>query len=516
MKLPTDKLRQVIRLIHDESNTNRVIGITAGVSPNTVKNVRDLLRFNHKNWDDLKALDNDTLDKMLWGETKKATIRKPQPDWPLIHEELKKRDVTLELLWDEYREVVRNGVSYAHFTRNYKAWLKRCKLSLRFVYQPGEMLFVDFCGKTMPIIDPDTGEISQAQIFVGTLGSSGYLFATAVPSQTIANWLQAHIRMLEHIDGVPRYIVPDNLKSAVTKNTPTSVQLNSAYIEFAEHYEFIILPARPRKPRDKSLAEVGVQIVQRWVLARLRHQSFFRIEELNQALAFWMEKLNARVTRTYTKSRMERFTEQDRPALRPLSHERYAYSQWRHQVRVDEFYHVRFGERHYSVPYTLTHQLVDLRANENQLDIYFQRRKVATHGIDKTSGFTTDPNHQPSHHQHHLLDTQDALLQWAQDVGPATETFVKRNFQERRDFANGLKGIRALRRTVRREAWTDRLEAACQYALERNILTFERLHSILKHERYKRTQPLVTTTPPHENLRGADYFSLPDGENEPC
>lgn len=155
MKLPTDKLRQVIRLIHDESNTNRVIGITAGVSPNTVKNVRDLLRFNHKNWDDLKALDNDTLDKMLWGETKKATIRKPQPDWPLIHEELKKRDVTLELLWDEYREVVRNGVSYAHFTRNYKAWLKRCKLSLRFVYQPGEMLFVDFCGKTMPIIDPD-------------------------------------------------------------------------------------------------------------------------------------------------------------------------------------------------------------------------------------------------------------------------------------------------------------------------------------------------------------------------
>ena len=159
---------------------------------------------------------------------------------------------------------------------------------------------------------------------------------------------------------------------------------------------------------------------------------------------------------------------------------------------------------------------MDLRANENQLDIYFQRRKVATHGIDKTSGFTTDPNHQPSHHQHHLLDTQDALLQWAQDVGPATETFVKRNFQERRDFANGLKGIRALRRTVRREAWTDRLEAACQYALERNILTFERLHSILKHERYKRTQPQVTTTPPHENLRGADYFSLADGENEPC
>ena len=215
MKLATEKLRQVIRLIHDDSHSNRVIGMTVGVSPNTVKNVRDLLRYNHKNWDDLKELDNETLDKILWGETKKPAIRKPQPDWSLVHEELKKRDVTLELLWDEYRSAVPNGVSYAQFTRNYRVWLKRCKLSLRFVYQPGDMLFVDFCGKTMPIINPDTGEISQAQIFVGTLGSSGYLFATAVLSQTIADWLQAHIRMLEHIGGVPRCIVPDNLKSAI-------------------------------------------------------------------------------------------------------------------------------------------------------------------------------------------------------------------------------------------------------------------------------------------------------------
>ncbi len=516
MKLPTEKLRQVIRLIHDESNSNRVIGITVGVSPNTVKNVRDLLRHNHKTWDDLKSLDNDALDKTLWGETKKAAVRKPQPDWSLIHEELKKRDITLELLWDEYRSAVPDGVSYAQFTRNYRTWQKRCKLSLRFVYQPGEMLFVDFCGKTMPIINADTGEVNQAQIFVGTLGSSGYIFATAVPSQTIADWLQAHIRMLEHIGGVPRCIVPDNLKSAVTKNTATTIQLNSAYIELAEHYGFIILPARPRKPRDKSLAEVGVQIVQRWVLARLRHQSFFRIEELNQALAFWMEKLNARITRTYKKSRIDRFKELDRPALRPLNHERYAYSQWRHQIRVDEFYHVRFGERHYSVPYTLTHQLVDLRANENRLDVYFQRRKVASHVIEPTSGFTTDPSHQPPHHQYHICDTQEALLQWAQDIGPATSEFVTRNFQERRDFANGLKGIRALRRTVRKEEWTDRLEVACQYALERNLLTFERLRSILKNELYKRIQPQVTTTPPHENLRGAGYFSLSDGENGSC
>lgn len=314
MKLPIETLRQVLRLACDMHYSNRAVGRLSGVVPNTVRAVRDLLRLGQYGWDDLKDLDNDGLRQALFGSEQQPPSRKPQPDWLMVHAELQKRDVTLELLWDEYRAVTPDGISYAQFTRSYRKWRKGCKLSLRYVYHSGEMLFVDFCGKTMPIRNRDTGEVRKVQIFVGTLGASGYLFATAVETQTIEDWLKAHVRMLEHIDGVPRFIVPDNLKSAVTKHTRSAIVLNPAYQELAEHYGFVILPARPRQPKDKALAEVGVQIVQRWVLARLRHQVFFSLDELNHALDYWMRQLNHKTTRTYPQSRMSRLAELDTPA----------------------------------------------------------------------------------------------------------------------------------------------------------------------------------------------------------
>lgn len=511
MKLSMDTLRQVIRLACDTQHSHRAVGRLAGVAANTVKAVRDLLRLGQHRWDDLKDLDDDGLRRALFGQDIVPPSRKPLPDWPTVHAELQKRDVTLELLWEEYRDMTPDGVSYAQFTRLYRQWRKRCKLSLRYVHRPGEMLFVDFCGKTMPIRDRETGEIRMAQVFVGTLGASGYLYAIAVATQTIEDWLKAHIRMLEHIGGVPRFIVPDNLKSAVTKHTRSEILLNPAYQELAEHYGFVILPARPRQPKDKALAEVGVQIVQRWVLARLRHQTFFSLDELNHALAFWMEQLNGKTTRTYPQNRVTRLEELDSPALQALREDRYPYSQWQYRVRVDERYHVRFDKHYYSVPYTLAHQLVDVRASEEQLDIYSQRRRVASHPLQHGPGITTNPAHQPPHHRHHVSDSPDSLRSWAQDIGPATLQFVQRNLEERRDFANGLKGIRALRRDVRREAWQDRLEQACAYAVARNILTYDRLRSILVHESYLRQPPAAPATPHHDNLRGAAYYSQQKG-----
>ncbi|WP_085276205.1 IS21 family transposase [Pseudogulbenkiania subflava] len=516
MKLPIETLRQVLRLACDMNYSNRAVGRLSGVAPNTVRAVRDLLRLGQYGWDDLKDLDNDGLRQALLGPAQQPPSRKPQPDWLLVHAELQKRDVTLELLWDEYRAVTPDGISYAQFTRAYRKWRKGCKLSLRYVYHPGEMLFVDFCGKTMPIRDRDTGEIRRVQIFVGTLGASGYLFATAVETQTIEDWLKAHVRMLEHIGGVPRFIVPDNLKSAVTKHTRSVIVLNPAYQELAEHYGFVILPARPRQPKDKALAEVGVQIVQRWVLARLRHQVFFSLEELNHALNYWMCQLNHKTTKTYPQSRMSRLAELDTPALAPLRDDRYPYSQWRYRVRVDERHHVRFVDHYYSVPYTLAHQLVDLRASNERLDIYSQRRRVASHEIKLGAGISTDPSHLAPHHRHHVGDSPDALRAWAKDIGPATLQLVQRNLEERRDFANGLKGIRALRRDVRREGWQERLEQACSYALARNILTYDRLRSILRHEPYRRDKASSATTPHHENLRGASYFAVPPEGGKAC
>lgn len=515
MKLSIEKLRQVVRLASDPSHSHRAVGRLAGVAANTVRRIRGLLRIRQLSWDGLKGLDDGQLYKALYGQSDTPSSRKPLPDWPTVHAELQKRDVTLGLLWEEYRESMPDGVSYAQFTRLYRQWHRRCKLSLRYVYRPGEFLFVDFCGKTMPIRDRDTGEIRRVQIFVGTLGASGYLYATAVATQTVEDWLKAHILMLEQLGGVPRFIVPDNLKSAVTKHGRAEILLNPAYQELAEHYGFVILPARPRHPRDKALAEVGVQIVQRWVLARLRHQTFFSLDELNRALAYWMVQLNGTVTRTYPRSRSTRFDDLDRQALQPLSQERYPYSRWQYRVRVDERYHMRFGKHLYSVPYTLAHELVDLRATDDRLDIYYQRRRVASHRLQLEAGETTDPAHLAPSHRHHLNDSPDALRQWAQEIGSATLQFVLHNLNERRDFANGLKAVRALRREVRREAWQDRLEPACSYAVTRNIFTYSRLRSILQHETYRRTQSPNLTTPCHDNLRGATYFA-PSSGDQPC
>ncbi|SMC25649.1 Transposase [Andreprevotia lacus DSM 23236] len=512
MKLSIEKLRQVIRLASDPLHSNRAVGRLSGVAANTVRAIRDLLRIGQLHWDDLRELDDEQLRNALFGWRDTPSSRKPLPDWSTVHSELQKRDVTLGLLWEEYRENTPDGVSYAQFTRLYRQWHKRCKLSLRYVYRPGEFLFVDFCGKTMPIRDRDTGEIRMAQIFVGTLGASGYLFATAVATQTVEDWLKAHIQMLEQLGGVPCFIVPDNLKSAVVKHGRTEIMLNPAYQELAEHYGFVILPARPRRPQDKALAEVGVQIVQRWVLARLRHQTFFSLDELNQTLGYWMARLNVAVTRTYPRSRSARFDELDRPTLQPLCEERYPYSRWQYKVRVDERYHVRFGEHCYSVPYTLAHEQVDLRATNERLDIYRQRRRVASHRLQLDAGVTTDPEHLAPRHRHHVNDSPESLRQWAQDVGPATLQFVQHNLDERRDFASGLKAIRALRRDVRREAWQDRLEPACSYAVSRNILTYGRLQSILRHETYRRTPSPNVTTPSHDNLRGAAYFARQNGD----
>lgn len=226
-----------------------------------------------------------------------------------------------------------------------------------------------------------------------------------------------------------------------------------------------------------------------------------------------MRQLNHKTTRTYPQSRMSRLAELDTPALAPLRDDRYPYSQWRYRVRVDERYHVRFVDHYYSVPYTLAHQLVDLRASNERLDIYSQRRRVASHEIKPGAGISTDPAHQPPHHRHHVGDSPDALRAWAKDIGPATLQLVQRNLEERRDFANGLKGVRALRRDVRREGWQARLEQACSYALTRNILTYDRLRSILRHEPYRRDNASPTSTPHHENLRGASYFAVqPEGE----
>lgn len=317
MRLPIERQREVLRLAADNKLSNRAVGRLAKVSHNTVRTLRDQLKQSGETWESLRPLDNKAFTARLC-DPRGPINRKVCPQWLEVHDQLRLPDMTLELLWQEFREKEPSGVSYAQFTRLYRGWLNTQKVSMRQVHLPGDKMFVDFCGRTMRIKDSVTGAVSTAQIFVATLGASGYIFATAVASQTTQDWLRCHVRALEFFEGVPRFVVPDNLKAAVLKSTRDQLVLNRAYSELSEHYGVTITPARPRKPKDKSLGEIGVQIVQRFILARLRARTFFSLDELNVQIAYWVGVLNDRVTRTYPKSRMVRFLEIESPALQPL------------------------------------------------------------------------------------------------------------------------------------------------------------------------------------------------------
>jgi len=515
MKLPIDTQRKILRLVSGSPLSNRAIAQVVQVSHNTVRALRDQLALSGETWDSLKGLDNNAFAAHLNYARPTVSQRKAVPQWIEIHEQLRQRDMTLELLWQEFREGEPSGVSYAQFTRYYRAWLKTQKVSMRQLHIPGDKVFVDFCGRTMPLTDAATGEIVKAQVFVATQGSSGYLFAVAVASQTTQDWLHCHIQALENFGGVPRFIIPDNLKAAVLKTTRTHLYLNQAYSELAEHYGFTILPARPRKPKDKSLAEVGVQIVQRWVLARLRHRSFFSLDELNAQIAYWMVQLNERVTRTYPKSRMARFQEADVPAMRQLPETRYSYSQWVYQVRVGADYHVEYKGRHYSVPYQYANQLIDLRGDNRHLEVVFQRRVITTHCIEAASGVSTLPEHMPFSHRGFQDSQPEALLAWAEAIGSATHDFVQRNLEQRRGFAAGLRAVAAFKRDVRKEQIQHaRVESACKYVLGLGILSCDRLRAVLRNGADLKSPPTITSPAiEHSNIRGASYYAAQEGEN---
>lgn len=509
MKLPIYVVREVLRLGADANLSHRFIGRMAKISHNSVRKVRDLLDLRGERWDDLKDLSDDALAEHLGLYSKASSFKKERPQWHVVHEELKKPDVTLELLWQEYRTGDPEGLSYAQYTRLYRGWVKRQKISMRQIHLPGDKCFVDFCGRRMSVIDPATGEVSKAEIFVATLGASGYTFATAVPSQAISDWLTCHKRALHFFEGVPRFVVPDNLKSAVIKNTRDQVVLNRAYAEFSEHYGFKVLPARPRKPKDKSLGEIGVQIVQRFVLARLRAMTFFSYEELNEKIEYWVSELNNRITKTYPKSRFSRFSEIDRPALQSVPEHAYNYCKWVYQIRVGSDYHVTLNDHSYSVPYHYANQLVDVRMQEDWLEIVHQRKVISTHKVSTERGVSTLPEHMSPNHAHYHELKPEMLLTWAASIGPQTLIYAQNNLEQRRDFASGLKAVSGIMRDVRKGIiQASRLESACTFGNSLNILSSERLRSILRNESDLR--PIVRSTVPkieHDNIRGAQYYA---------
>jgi len=373
-------VREILRLEH-EGLSDRAIARSTRVARSTVSDYLGRAVAAGLAWPLAAELTDTALEALLFvhGGAAPGLRRKPEPDWPsLLHRELRRPGVTLMLLWQEYRAAAPDGYGYSRFCELYGEWQSRLSPTMRQVHPAGERLFADYAGQMVDLADGRTGEVRPAQIFVAVMGASSYTYAEATWTQTLPDWIGAHAGALAFFGGVPRQIVPDNPKVGVLKANWYEPGLNPTYQDFASHYGTAILPARPRKPRDKAKVEVGVLIVERWILARLRNERFLSLTELNAAIAALLADLNARPMRRLGVSRLQLFEELDRPALNPLPSEPYVYAEWRLR-RVGLDYHVDIDDHYYSVPHRLLRQEVEARITQRTVELFHRGERVAAH-----------------------------------------------------------------------------------------------------------------------------------------
>lgn len=503
------KIRDVLRLSLGEGLTRRRVGAAVGLPYTTVADYLMRARAAGVGWPLPETMDDAALEARLYPAPPTAAVGRSPPDFGAVHAELRRKGVTLELLWVEYRERHRDGYGYSQFCNRYRQWSRRVDVVMRQEHRAGEKLFVDFPGQTVPVVDPMTGEVSQAEIFVAVLGASNYTYAEAVPSQALPHWVGAHVRAFGFFGGCPAIVVPDNLKSGVARADRYEPDLNRTYQEMAAHYGCAVIPARPNKPRDKAKVEVGVQLVERWILARLRKRRFFSLAELNGTIGELLEELNHRPFKKLPGSRRSLFEALDRPALKPLPARPYEYATWR-LAKVNIDYHVEADRHWYSVPHQLVGQRVDVRLTATTVEAFCRGRRVASHLRSvRPHAFTTEPAHMPASHRAHREWSPGRLVRWAKTVGPKTAELVEGVLTSRPHPEQGFRSCLGILRLGKRYGEA-RLEAACGRALALRAYSYRSVESILRTGLDR--QPLLALVPPpvaprpHDNLRGPTYY----------
>jgi transposase len=362
-------IREILRVLFAGGMSYREIGSIIGASHNTISRYDRLRIAKGITLEQIEDMDDHSLDNCFNARPLSCDDRRPLPDFEALHNALKIRGVTMELMWQEYRADHPNGYSYVHVLRLYNRWARKLNITMRQIHRAGEKMYVDYSGKRLPITDRKTGEVTMAEIFVAVMGASSKTYVEAGRSQQEADWLTANANALAYFGGVPAMIIPDNLKSAVIKNSKGKIKLNPRFVDFARHYKTVIIPARPKKPKDKAKVEAGVRIVQMWILAKLRNRVFFSLEEANAAIRPLLEDFNARLFKKIKGSRNELFQQLDQPALKSLPPEPYEYADWKVATRVGLDYMVEYDGCYYMVPHNLVDQQVDIRATANALTV---------------------------------------------------------------------------------------------------------------------------------------------------
>ncbi|HBM8746866.1 TPA: IS21 family transposase [Escherichia coli] len=505
---------KILQLKFDQKLTNRCIGLTLHISASTVFEVLARFKASSLSWPLPADISHDTLEKLIYPPKDTSASELVMPDMLYFDTEMRKPGVTRQLLWMEYKaQAGDKAMGYSHFCRCYREWKKTRRLSMRQEHRAGEKLFIDFCGPTVPVINPDTGEIRRVAIFVAVMGASNYTYVEACEGQDMMSWLNAHSRCLTFLGGVPKLLIPDNLRSAVKKTDRYEPVINDSYQALAEHYGTVIIPARPRKPKDKPKAENGVLIVERWLLARIRNETFHTLRALNARLRELLTDMNNRPMKGYgNQTRAERFRILDAPALSPLPLTPYEYTEYK-AVKVGPDYHVEYARHWYSVPHELVGQRLSLKAGQSVVQLWHKGQCVAQHPRSTHEyKHTTNPLHMPERHRQHGTWTPERLIGQGKRTGPSTGRVVESMLKAKPHPELAYRAVLGLL-ALQKKYGPERLEKACYVALYYNVPDRRFIDNLLRHHRENQELPLSRPgeqhpayASEHENLRGPGYY----------
>ena len=469
-RLTMRKIREVFRLKFDCEISNRQIAKSCNIARSTVAEY--LFRFQQSalSWPLPIDINDNQLEQLLYPQLPAVPAdQRAVSDWSYIHQQLRHKSVTLMLLWQEYKEQYPQGYQYSQFCHLYRQWTKQIDPVMRQEHRAGEKLFVDYAGQTMLVYDLHANQMREAQIFVAVLGASNYTYAEATWSQSLPDWIASHSRAFAFFTGVPQIVVPDNLKSGVKKACLYEPDINPTYLDMANHYDTVVIPSRVRKAKDKAKVEVGVQVVERWILARLRNHQFFSLRQLNETIAELLIKLNNTAFQKLPGCRKQMFEALDKPALKPLPLQPYAYAEWKIAgVNID--YHIEVNFHYYSVPYQLIGKKLDVRITENTIECFYKSKSVASHIRSYLKGrHTTLAEHMPKSHQQWAKWTPQRFINWAAKIGPHTTELIEVILNSRKHPQQGFRSCMGILRLSK--SYDDqRLEAACRREHRRNQL----------------------------------------------
>lgn len=507
-RAPMRKIRDVLRLKLGQGLSERQIAKAVGMARSTVADCLGRARVAGIGWPIPDAIDDAELERRLFPAHTNTLTSRPPPDWRHIHKELQRRAMTLQLVWEEYRGLEPEGYGYSRFCELYGAWKGTVSATMRQTHGPAEKLFVDYAGDTVEVIDPATGEIRCAHIFVAVLGASNYTYAEGRWSEALPDWIGAHVNAFTAIGGVAHAIVCDNLKAGVTAVCRYEPGINRTYQDLATHYDTAILPARPYKPRDKAKVEGAVLIVQRYVLARLRNRQFFGLVELNTAIRAVVADLNAKVMRKIGASRNELLATIDRPALKALPNEPYVYAEWK-LCKLGLDYHVEIDQHYYSAPHRLIRERIEARITDATVEIFHKGARVASHVRSTVKRrHTTISEHMPSSHRHYASWTPERIMREAAAIGPAMVALVEAIMKAKAHPEQGFRACKGILQLANSYGVT-RLEAAATRGNDIGAVSYGSIKSILQNGLDKAyAKPAAPEAPPvqHANIRGRGYY----------